>query len=210
MRTKIFFRWVWVLLLLVTFSLGCKLVDGLNRAVTLATQMDFEGRATEFDIEALATNFDLQKLATEMERYATEFDMGAMETQMGAVSTQMGALSTEIDLGQIMTQLPPLQGTLVAFATPAGFPADIPVLAGERLFLGGTANSLQYAAQSDLPSATQFYRNEMAALGWAESDLSQVFDYAAMLVFEKGSRTAKVTIAKDVLFGVMVSIILEG
>ena len=207
---KIFFRWVWVLLLLVTFSLGCKLVDGLNQAVSIATQVDFEARATEFDLGALATDFDLEKMATEMGRYATEFDMGAMETQMGAVSTQMGALSTEIDLGQIMTQLPPLQGTLVAFATPAGFPDDIPVLEGERLILGGTASSLQYAARSDLSTAVQFYRQEMAALGWVESESSRVLDYAAMLVFQKGDRTAKVTIAKDIVFGVMVSILLEG
>jgi hypothetical protein len=210
LRIKMFFRWAWVLLLLVTFSLGCKLVDGLNQAVAIATRVDFEARATEFDLGALATDIDLNELATQMESVATQFDRGALETQMEAVSTQMGALSTEFDLGQIMTQVPSLLGTPGVFATPAGFPTDIPVLTGERLILAGTPNSLQYAVRSDLPSAIQFYRQEMAALGWAESEDSRVLEHAAVLAFEKGGRTAYVTIAEDLVFGVMISITLAG
>jgi hypothetical protein len=210
LRIKMFFRWSWVFLLLVTFSLGCKLVDGLNRAVAIATQVDFEARATEFDLGSIATNIDLDELATEMESVATQFDRGALETQMEAVSTQMGALSTEFDLGQFMTQMPSLLGTPAAFATPAGFPADIPVLAGERLILSGTPNSLQYAVRTDLSSAIQFYRQEMAALGWTESEESRVLEHAAVLAFEKDGRTVYVTIAEDLVFGVMISITLAG
>jgi hypothetical protein len=205
-----FFRWAWVILLLVTFSLGCKLVDGLNRAVAIATQVDFEARATEFDLGALATNIDLDELVTEMESVATQFDRGALETQMEAVATQMGAFSTEFDLGQIMTQLPPLQGTPGIFATPAGFPDDIPLLAGERLILSGTPFSLQYGVRTDLLSAVQFYRQEMAALGWIESGDSRVLEHAAVLAFEKDGRVAYVTIAEDLVFGVMISIALAG
>jgi hypothetical protein len=197
------FRWAWALLLLVALSLGCKLVDGVSQVVSVATQVDLEGLATEFDMGALPTGFDAESLATEMGSFATEFDMGALETQMGA-------LSTEIDLGQVLTQMPALQGTLVAFATPNGFPADIPLLESERLVLGGAADALQYAARSDLPAAVEFYRREMATRGWIEAPESRATDYAAALVFELGDRTAKITIAEDFFFGVIVSIQLEG
>jgi hypothetical protein len=200
---KVIFRWAWLVLLLVTFSLGCKLASGISEAVAVATQMDLGGLATEFDMGALPTNFDLEALATEMQSYATEFDKGAMETQMGA-------LSTEIDLGQMMTQMPALQGTLVAFVTPSGFPADIPLIEGERLVMGGTADQLQYAARANLPDAVDFYRNEMADRGWVEASTSRVSDHGAVLVFQLGNRKAEVTIAEDFFFGVIVSIKLEG
>ena len=64
--------------------------------------------------------------------------------------------------------MPALQGTLVAFVTPSGFPADIPLLEGERSFMGGTASQLQYAVRAKVPEAVEFYRREMAARGWAE------------------------------------------
>jgi hypothetical protein len=211
MGAKMIFRWAWVALLLVAFSLGCKLTSGISEAVAVATQMDLGGMATEFDMGALATDFDLESLATEMAGYATEFDPGVIETQMGAMTTQMEALSTEIDFGQMMTQIPAIQGTLVAFATPPGFPADIPLLAGEqRLIMGGSADQLQYAVGGTLPEAVEFYRREMAARGWSEAPNSRVTDRAAVLVFQQGNRTANVTIAEDLFFGVIISIKLEG
>jgi hypothetical protein len=197
------FRWAWALLLLVALSLGCKLVDGVSQVVAVATQVDLESRATEFEMGALPTGFDPESLATEMGSFATEFDMGALETQIGA-------LSTEIDLGQVMTQMPALQGTLVAFATPSGFPADIPLLESGSLILGGTTDSLQYAARSDLPAAVEFYRREMAARGWVETPGSRASDNAAALVFQLGDRTAEITIDEDFFFGVIVSIKLKG
>lgn len=210
MQAKMFFRWAWVFTLLVGFCLGCKLVEGVSEVVAFATQVDLEALATDFDMGALPTEFNLENLATEMEGFATEIDTGAFETQMGSVSTQMGALSTEFDLNQIMTQMPPLQGTLVVFATPSGFPPDIPLLDGERLILGGTANSLQYAARAELATAVEFYRREMAARGWVETANTRVLDQVAVLGFQLGNRTAEVTLAEDFFFGVIVSIKLEG
>lgn len=203
MHTKIIYRWVWALMLLIAFSLGCKLVDGISQVVAVATQVDLESLATEFEMGALPTGLDPESLATEIGSFATEFDMGAFETEMAA-------LSTEINLGQIATELPALQGTLVAFATPNGFPADIPLLEGERMILGGTKDSLQYAARSDLATAVDFYRREMAGRGWVEAPASQATAHAAALVFTLGDRTARVAIAEDLFFGVIVSIQLEG
>jgi hypothetical protein len=203
MQTKVIFRWAWALLLLVALSLGCKLADGVSQVVAVATQVDLEARVTEFEMGPLPTGFDVGSLATEMESFATEFDMSAVETQMGA-------LATEIDLEQMLTQVPALQGTLVAFATPSGFPADIPLLEGERLILGGAADSLQYAARSELAQAVEFYRREMAARGWVESPGSRASDHAAVLVFELADRTVKISIAEDFFFGVIVSIQVEG
>jgi hypothetical protein len=197
------FRWAWALLLLAAFSLGCKLMEGVSRVVSVATQVDLESLATEFEMGALPTGFDPENLVTEMGSFATEFDLGAFETQMGA-------LSTEIDLGQMMTQMPSVQGTLAVFATPVGFPADIPILESERLVLGGAVDSLQYAARSDLAAAVEFYRREMTARGWVETPDSRLSDHAAILVFQLGDRMAKVTIGEDFFFGVIVSIELEG
>lgn len=211
MDTKKIFRWAWVAVLWVAFSLGCKLTSGISEAVAVATEMDLAGKATEFDMGVLPTGFDLESLATEMAGYATEFDPSALETQMGAMTTEIEALTTDIDLGQLMTQIPAIQGTLVAFATPSGFPADIPLLEGEqRLIMNGSADQLQYAVGGTLPEAVEFYRREMAGRGWSESANSRVLDRAAVLVFQQGGRTASVTIAEDLFFGVIISIQLEG
>ena len=210
MDTKKIFRWAWVILILVTFSLGCKLVTGISQAIAIATQVDIEGLATDINLESLPTKVDLEGLITEMGSYATEFDQGAFETENSVMATQMGAMSTELGLSELMTQMPALQGTLVAFVTPSGFPADVPLLEGERIFMGGTANQLQYAVRSKVPEAVEFYRREMAARGWTESPDSRVQEDVAVLVFQHGDRKATVTITKDFFFGVIVSIILEG
>lgn len=203
MQTRMIYRWAWALLLLVAFSLGCKLVEGVSQVVAVATQVDLESRVTEFGMGALPTGFDPESLATEIGSFATEFDMGAFETQMGA-------LSTEIDLGEVLTQMPALQSTLVAFATPNGFPTDIPLLESERLILSGTTDSLQYAARSELQEAVEFYRLEMAERGWVEAPGSRESEHAAALVFQLDNRTAEINISEDFFFGVIVSIELEG
>lgn len=202
MRVKAFLRWAWLSVMLVAFSLGCKLAESISQVVAVATQIDLEARATDFEMGALPTGFDLNILATEVEKFATEMDPGALETQMGA-------LSTEIDLSQILTQMPPLQGTIVAIATPSGFPADIPLLEGERLILNGTANSLQYAARVEFSTSVEFYRREMASRGWIETSPGRILDRTTVLFFQSGDRTAVVTIAEDYFLGVIVSITLE-
>jgi len=201
MRTKMIFRWTWVIIILVTFSLGCKLVTGISQAIAVATQVDIEGLATEVDLE---------NLVTQMGSLATEFDQGAFETENSLIATQMSAMSTEIGLGELITQVPGLQGTLAAFVTPSGFPADIPLLEGDRTFMGGTANQLQYAVRAELSVAVEFYRREMTTRGWVEGTGSRVQDKVATLVFQRGNRTAIVTITEDFFFGVIISIIIEG
>ena len=228
MRKKMIFRLTWVILILVTFSLGCKLATGISQAIAIATQVDIEGLATEVDIEGLVTEVDIEGLATEIDieslptrvdleglitevgSYATEFDLSAFETENSVIATQMSAMSTEIGLGNLITQMPALQGTLAVFVTPSGFPADIPLLEGERSFMAGTANQLQYAARSKIPEAVEFYRREMAARGWVEGPDSRVLDNMAVLIFQRGDRKVTVTITEDFFFGVLVSIIIEG
>jgi hypothetical protein len=228
MDTKMIFRWTLVILILLTFSLGCKLATGISQAIAIATQVDIEGLATEVDIEGLATKVDIEGLATEIDieslptkvdlkslmtevgSYATEIDMGAFETENSVMATQMSAMSTEIGLGNLITQMPALQGTLAVFATPSGFPADIPLLEGERSFIAGSANQLQYAARAKIPEAVEFYRREMALRGWVEGSGSRVLDNVAVLKFQRGNRTVTVTVTEDFFLGVLVSIIIEG
>ena len=210
MDNKNIFRWTWVILILVAFSLGCKLVTGVSRMIAVATEVDLEGRATEIDLEALQTQVNLEGLATQMGSLATEFDQGAFETENSAIATQMSKMSTEIGLGDLLTEMPALQGTLTTFATPSGFPADIPLLEGDKTFLGGTDSQLQYAAKTEFNDAVDFYRNEMSAGGWTEGSASRVQDKVASLVFERGDQTVTVSIVDDLFFGVVVSIVIEG
>jgi hypothetical protein len=210
MNIRMIFRWAWVILILATFSLGCKLVTGVSRAITIATEVNLEGLATEVDLGSLPTKVDLENLMTQVGGIATEIDQGAFETENSVMATQMGAMATDLGLGDLMTQMPVLQGTMMAFVTPSGFPADIPILEGERTFMGGTANQIQYAVQAKVSDAVEFYRREMTARGWSEGSNSQVQADVAVLVFQRGDRKVTVTITKDLFFGAIVSIIIEG
>jgi hypothetical protein len=210
MRTKMFYRWTWVILILVTLSLGCKLVNGISKAVAVATQVDLEGLATEVDLRSLPTKIDLEGLATQVGGLATEIDQGAFETANAAMETQMKAMSTELGLGDLMTQMPALQGTMESFSTPPGFPSDIPLLEGERSLMGGSATDIQYTVKAKLPDAVDFYRREMSARGWSEANESHVEDKVANLIFQRGDQTVTVSMVEDLFFGLIVSIAVGG
>lgn len=192
MRRKLFFRLAWAISVLLIVSMGCQLVNNIrdvvalaSEAVGLATDIDIEGLATDIDLEGIATEVDLDQLATEME-----------------------AMVTEIDIENLMTDIPLLDETPEIVATPIGFPADIPIMEGNKYDMSGSPNRLEYSIDVEISAAVDFYRREMAARGWAEQS-SHIVEGEAELVFQKGARKARVKITEDFFFGVVIEILLE-
>jgi len=209
MNRKSFFRLAWVLTLLLTFSMGCQLVTRAQEwgaVVTemegLATEIDIEGLSTQIDLEGLTTDIDIRGLSTEVniEGLVTEINIDELATEMAPVLTDMGAL---------LTDMPGLDSTLIAVATPAGFPEDIPVMDGPKLNMSGTPTRLEYTLDTDFNAGVDYYRREMLARGWTETS-SNVQDGDASLIFQKGARRATVVICENFLFGLTFEITVEG
>lgn len=203
MERKVLFRVAAGVVVLAAFSLSCRLVDQASEARDLATQA--QAIATELDVQVLATDIDLGSVATSVQGLATDIDMQGVATSMQGLATQIdvqGILTAmpDIDVGGIMTDV---------VATPGGFPTDIPLLAGELSDMSGTPASLQYSADVSVKDAADFYRREMPTQGWVEAPGGQVSDTAASLSFQKGGRTARITIEEDFILGVVVKIALQ-
>ncbi len=190
MNRKMVFRAAWLITVLVLFSLGCKLVTQVGNVVRLATEV--EGIATDIDLEGLSTDIDLEGLST-------DFDLEGLSTMM----------STDMGIEQLMTVMPMMDSTEVV-ATPAGFPADIPIMEGDTSDMSGTPATIAYSVDAELQDAVDFYRREMPARGWAEAAGSKVEAEEAELHFQKDSRKVTVKIAEDFFFGVQVTITVEG
>lgn len=211
MRLRVAFRIAWVIVVLASFSLGCKIVNEAMELRALVTDIDVGGLATEFgglvtdiDMEALATSIDMEGLATsiDVEGLATEIDIESLTTEIGSMSTEMGSFMTDlpIDLGGLeSTGVPP---------TPQGFPADIPIMTEGVMDLQGSASSLEYNADTNLDAAINFYRNEMTARGWQEAAGSKIEEGRAELTFMMDGRIARVVIEEDFLMGVIIKITL--
>jgi hypothetical protein len=209
MNRRNFFRFAWALILLLTLSMGCKLVNEAQELMALAT--DVQALATDIDLESLATDIDLESLVTDVdiEGVATDIDLEGLVTDvdMNELATEMAPLITE--MGSILTDMPGFEGTLIPVSTPSGFPDDIPVMEGQKFEMSGSATRLDYTVDADINAAVEFYRREMAARGWAEGS-SNVGEGEASLVFQKGSRRATVGISEDFLFGIAIEIAVEG
>ncbi len=210
MKRRVLFRLAAGVTALAAFSLSCKLLDQASQVSRLATQA--QAAVTELNVPALgtdmpglATEIDLGGVATSMQGLATEIDMEAVATSMQGLATQIdipGLLTAmpNIDIGGVMTDV---------VATPSGFPADIPLLASGLSDMRGTPTSLEYSADTTVKDAADFYRREMPAQGWTETPGGQVSGASASLSFQKGSRTARITIEEDFILGVVVKIALQ-
>lgn len=168
--------WVVAVLALATLACTCGLVQGLTQAG--------EGLQT---VQAVATQVTtLQAAATQI---ATS---GVLET-VQAVATQAattGALET-----------------LQAVGTDVGVgerPEDIPVMEDPKdLFT--TKELVSYTVSANFDDVVKFYRDEMAANGWEETNDSFVSTGFATLTFKKTDREASAVISGD---GGVVSIII--
>lgn len=199
MTRKTIFRFAWALTILLAFSLGCKVVNQVNDVIALAT--DVGGLATDIDLEGLTTDIDVEGLITQVGGIATQVDLEGLSTDMGSISTEMGSFLTDIPLLGEETSGP--------VATPSGFPADIPVMEGEKFDMTGTATRLSYSVDAELSAAVDFYRREMTARGWAEQSYTTA-EGEAELAFQKENRRIRVKVVEGFLFDVSVEITVEG
>jgi hypothetical protein len=199
MKKQMVFRFAWLITVLAIFSLGCKLVTQVGEAVRLVTEV--KGLATDIDLEGLSTEIDLGGLSTEIDlgSLATDIDLEGMSTLM----------ATDMGIEELLTAIPLDVGTLVA-ATPAGFPADIPIMEGDKSNMGGSPTRIEYGVDAEVQDAVDFYRREMPARGWVEASGSTVDAGEAVLHFQKDNRKVTVNVMEDLFFGILVTITIEG
>jgi hypothetical protein len=179
---RIVFRAAWLITVLVAFSLGCKLVNQVGEVVSLVTEV--KGLATDVDLEGLSTDIDLEGLSTDID---------------------LEGLSTEMNLEGMLTDMPFLEETQVV-ATPAGFPVDIPIMAGDKSEMSGTPNRLEYFVDAGVQQVVDFYRREMPARGWVEASGGTTQAEEAEMYFQQGSRKVTVRVVEDFFFGAQIII----
>ena len=101
-------------------------------------------------------------------------------------------LTAEALMGEMS---PEIQATLAAIPPDINIgeaPADIPVLPDPYGFAGGEKQVI-YMTTTPLDEAVQFYRQEMPANGWQETEPSLVLPKMAYINFEKDGRQAIIT-----------------
>ncbi len=217
MRPRKQFRILIVVLLVAAFSLSCKLVNRFD-----------ELRAAATDLSSVRTEVDLGGLSTQMGEIATNIDMNAVSTEVAAAMTEMPGILTEMpgaitQLPGMLTEMPGMLTDMPRIdipglgmmgtpqPTPQGFPPDIPVMTDTNiLFMDGGQNRLEYTNDAEINTVAQFYRQQMAAQGWSELPGASLSDEQADLSFQKGGRIARLHIETELIFGVTITITVEG
>jgi hypothetical protein len=90
---------------------------------------------------------------------------------------------------------PEIQATLLALPSQVDIgkaPADVPVIPNPSGFFG-SENQVIYMTTDTLDKAVNFYRQEMPANGWQETEPSLVVSKVAYLNFENANQKAIVT-----------------
>lgn len=212
MDRKMFFRLAWGVVVLAAVSLSCQMVSDVSELRSVAT--DIQALATDVNLEGVATN--VQGIATQvdLEGMATEVDINingiATEINLEALTTEMGDILTgTLDVGGVISDITGLIDPGGPVATPNGFPIDIPLMTGDLSAMTGSPTSLEYSVDAALKDVVDFYRREMAARGWVEAAGSTVTDESAVMTFQHGNRTARVTIEEDFFLGTQVRIAVQ-
>jgi len=149
-------------------------------------------------VQAFATDQG-PSLQQTIQAFATDQGPSLQQT-IQAFATQQGP-GLEQTVGAFLTQdAPGLEGTVQAFATQAGStagqaPQDIPLVQGDKTSLITSENFVTYFTSMDFNAVSTFYEAQMPANGWTKVDKESIQnDNSAVLVFEKPSRKATVTL----------------
>ncbi len=198
MNTKMFFRWVLLVCLLIAAGLGCQLVDNIKGGF----QMVSTGKAVATDIGALATQIMPAGIEETAQALVTEMD------QSGIIETAQSAITENIpEMGETAQAF-----TTEVYTSPEEAPADIPIIAGETSAFIGSPKAVSYFVSLDLKDVLDFYKREMPNNGWQQLT-AQGFtnENMAELHFEKGGRKAVLVITQVPFVGqTTVVITIEG
>ncbi len=105
-----------------------------------------------------------------------------------------------------------VNGNTVALgALPNGFPADVSIYPGSKIFLAGKSNNNEYAVTLSTTDSKEkvknYYKTQMTANGWTESQpqattqdengMSMMNDQSSALKFTKDTRTTNVEVVEN-------------
>lgn len=206
MRRRTIYRFIWVVSLLVVFSLGCGLVTqikGLKSTAEVAGTAVESGRELLDTVQAIATQVDVSGVKVTLLAAATEVGESGFKETLQAISTQVEDSDFRETVQAAATQI---------FIPPEDIPEDIPVMDGEKNAFVGSSQAISYFIDADVGLVLEFYQREMPARGWSKIDYgTMVTDVSAELHYEKEDRKATVVISEVPVLGqVTVVITIEG
>ena len=198
MRSKLLFRMLLLISLLVGASLGCQLVNNVREGV----QMVGTGQAIATDFGEFATQFIPSGIEETAQAIATEVEQsGFLETAQSAITEQVPSLGETVQA--VATEV---------YTSPEDAPADIPVMDLELSAFIGSPQSVSYFVNAELQDVVDFYKREMPAKGWTESSTNPSSDENIIeLEYEKEGRKANIVITQIPFVGqTTVVISIEG
>jgi hypothetical protein len=178
MTNKKYFRWLWLICVVIMVSISCSLIGNV-----VENQID---KSISTQVEGIVTNADVQSIATQVD---------------------LNSIVTEIDVGSLATQINPdeifntVETMIPGDGTSEPPPPDVPIMpANSDLFT--TKTSIEFSVQNSIKEATDYYEKEMPAKGWTKVQAeSKVESDVTTLVFTKDNRKATITIEEDFIFG---------
>jgi hypothetical protein len=178
MTHRKYFRWLWLICIVVMVSISCSLLGNvvenqINK--TISTQ-----------VESVVTNADVQSIATQV-------DLNSIVTQI-----DVGSLATQINPDEIFNTV---ETMIPGEGTSEPPPPDVPIMpANSDLVTSKT--SIEFTVQNSIKEVTDYYEKEMPAKGWTKVQAeSKVESDVTTLVFTKDNRKATITIEEDIIFG---------
>lgn len=176
-------------------------VQGNSMVQTAQAYVTEQAPGVEHTVQAFATDQG-PRLQQTIQAFATDQGPSLQQT-IQAFATQQGP-GLEQTVGAFLTQdVPGLESTVQAFATQTGSktgqaPQDIPLVQGEKTSLITTESFVTYFTSMEFSAVESFYEAQMPANGWTKVDKESIQNNnSAVLVYEKPSRKATVTLGVD-------------
>lgn len=206
--TKNHFKLIWVLALLIGFSLACESFSAIREDFT-------ETRSTVVAVASQA-----QEVITQAQGIATQLGDSNVIGTARAITTEKGpaliatgeALSTQAaEEGYMKTAeaivtrgsselLPTFHALATQFSSSAPPPDDIPIIPGQVDNLFSSESAVSYYANSELPEVVDFYQTTMPDQNWVDvTNSSMITESAAVLKFFKPEKVATITLTPNLI-----------
>ena len=189
MNSKVVFRFLWAISILVMVALSCRLTSraGELKATGEALATDIEsGRKILGTGEAFATQIGESGIKETMQAVVTDIDESGLQETFQAVTTEIDQSGIKETLQAAATDLPKLSGDK---------PADIPVFEGQKDDLVSSAEIVSYISAGSFQEILDFYEREMPSNGWSKVNQdSSILENLANLTYQKNGRKAIILI----------------